>query len=59
MAYLVDFSIGRETFGMKNFPLKNRVRGGIRVIGGRVIGGSTVFVLCSCSCIELVLYNVR
>ena len=39
MVYLVDFSIGLETFGMKNFPPKNRVRGGIRVIGGRVIGG--------------------
>ncbi len=39
MVYLVDFFIGLETFGMEHFRPKNRVRGGIRVIGGRVIGG--------------------
>ena len=43
MVYLVDFSIGLEKFGMKKSPPKHRVRGGIRVIRGRVIGGSTVY----------------
>ncbi len=41
MVYLVDVSIGLETFGMENFPPKNRVRGGIRVIGGGVVIGRT------------------
>ncbi len=34
MVYLVHFSFGLETCGMNNFPPKNRVRRGIRVIGG-------------------------
>ncbi len=50
MVYLVDFSIGLEKFGMKNSPPKNRVRGGIRLVGGGVIGEY---------CMQMMLFQVK